>query len=203
MNDAGHRPIDWASVRARLQASELSSLENAAANSLSAEKLFRRRARMMARRGLDAGPSGELLDVLTFRLAGERFAVELSELKEVLRLSRVTPVPGAPSALLGLIHLRGEIRPVVHLARLLDLPVDETAPPTHVLVVHRRDIEVGLAVLETETVRTVSARDAVPPAGESSTLATRYLKGMLPETLPLLSIDAVLSHTVFKEANDS
>jgi purine-binding chemotaxis protein CheW len=54
-----------------------------------------------------------------FRLAAEEYAIPVTQVREVITLGEVTPVPGAQQNVLGIRNLRGQILPVIDLARLL------------------------------------------------------------------------------------
>ena len=59
------------------------------------------------------------------RVRGERYALPVGGVSEVARLGALTPVPGAPAAVLGVFSLRGEVVPVLDLGVVLGLgPVD-------------------------------------------------------------------------------
>ena len=62
-----------------------------------------------------------------FTLAGSRFAVEVSQTREVVVFDGLTPVPLAPRFLMGLANLRGAVMPFVDLGPLLGLPAREPA----------------------------------------------------------------------------
>ncbi|MBJ6934515.1 chemotaxis protein CheW, partial [Vibrio cholerae] len=47
-----------------------------------------------------------------FRLANDLYALEVTHLQEVLEVERLTPIPLAPPALLGMVNLRGRILPL-------------------------------------------------------------------------------------------
>jgi purine-binding chemotaxis protein CheW len=57
-----------------------------------------------------------------FTLDGRRFALDVAEAREVVVFDAITPLPLAPSFVLGLANLRGTVMPVVDLAPLLGLP---------------------------------------------------------------------------------
>jgi purine-binding chemotaxis protein CheW len=59
---------------------------------------------------------------LSFRLGEQLYATPLAQVSEVIRDGELTPVPGAPSDLLGIRHLRGRIVPVLDGRRRLGLP---------------------------------------------------------------------------------
>lgn len=50
---------------------------------------------------------------LGFSLKGQRYAVSLAAVREVIRPGDITPVPGSPSDVLGIVNLRGQIVPVL------------------------------------------------------------------------------------------
>jgi chemotaxis signal transduction protein len=66
----------------------------------------------------------------TFTLGGHRFAVDVADAREVVVFDAMTPVPLAPSFVLGLANLRGTVMPVVDLAPLLGLPARQPEAQT-------------------------------------------------------------------------
>ncbi|EIZ81284.1 CheW protein [Novosphingobium sp. Rr 2-17] len=68
----------------------------------------------------DQAAAGER--VLTLRVGGERLAVPAPLVREVARMPRLTRVPHAPKALLGLANIRGAVVPVLSLADLVERP---------------------------------------------------------------------------------
>jgi purine-binding chemotaxis protein CheW len=58
---------------------------------------------------------------VTIAIAGERYALDIGQVLEITDLAGVTPVPGAPEAVLGVCNVRGEVLPLLSLARLLSL----------------------------------------------------------------------------------
>ena len=128
----------------------------------------------------------------TFQLAGGDYGVELARVQEVLRSQPVTRLPHAPSAIAGLMNLRGRIVPVVDTRRLLGLdePRAGVERRSGFVVVRGADGPVALLVDAIGDVR--RAEDAPPslPAAESSLVArTLALPGQL---LVVLDLDRAL-----------
>jgi purine-binding chemotaxis protein CheW len=69
----------------------------------------------------------------SFRIGDACFAVPADGVVEVLRTGRATRVPLAPAGILGLVHLRGRIVPVVDPAA--DLGIDRPCPERATLLV--------------------------------------------------------------------
>jgi purine-binding chemotaxis protein CheW len=80
------------------------------------------------------------------KAAGEAYAVAVGHVLEVAELGQVRPVPGARPELLGIKSVRGQILPVVDLARLLG--VHRAARPARLLVAEARGFRVGFAIDE-------------------------------------------------------
>jgi purine-binding chemotaxis protein CheW len=86
--------------------------------------------------------------LLTFRVADERFALPASAVREVVRPPKATRVPHAPDSLVGLANLRGKVLPVVALGALIDRKVTDAG---RVIVLEQAD-PVGLLVDEVSAV---------------------------------------------------
>lgn len=73
---------------------------------------------------------------VSFELAGEKLAVPMGPVQEIIRLPEVARLPLAPQALLGLANLRGRVLPLMSLRRLLGLPDSEQGDAERALVIH-------------------------------------------------------------------
>lgn len=84
-----------------------------------------------------------------FVLAGQNYGVNVSGVREVLRMPEIASVPGAPPACRGVINLRGHIVSVLDLRRMLSLPEQPDSAHTRVLVC---DHPGGLVALQVDQV---------------------------------------------------
>ena len=62
------------------------------------------------------------MQALLLPVGGDWYAVDLAVMLEVVPDPPLTPLPGAPPAVLGVMNLRGQIVPVFDTAALLGLP---------------------------------------------------------------------------------
>jgi purine-binding chemotaxis protein CheW len=62
------------------------------------------------------------MQAIVLPIGEDRYGIELTDVREVVPEPRLTPVPGAPPAVLGVVNLRGEVVPVLDTAQLLGLP---------------------------------------------------------------------------------
>jgi purine-binding chemotaxis protein CheW len=85
------------------------------------------RARGEKRAARRAGEAGKRTEYLAFVLAGERYAVQIAHIAEILRPPPITEVPRAPRTVLGVISVRGRLVTVIDLRRrfrLAEAPID-------------------------------------------------------------------------------
>jgi purine-binding chemotaxis protein CheW len=85
---------------------------------------------------------------LSFQLQGESYVASIMDVHEILKVRRLTDVPRAPPAILGVLSKRGVVLPVVDLAVLLGLraPDRRISSRQRVLVVGSGDRICGLRV---------------------------------------------------------
>jgi purine-binding chemotaxis protein CheW len=81
---------------------------------------------------------------------GEHYALPIDAVLEIGELGQVTPVPGAPSGVLGVRNLRGQVIPVLDLATVLSLSGD--AENERIVVTEDGDLRAALAVTSTDDV---------------------------------------------------
>ena len=182
--------IDWGEVKHKLAKAEQALSAALVSDERHTEDLLRRRAEFLAARQ-SARPTTEALPIMVFSLGRERYAVGLSHLRQVVPLSGLTPLPGAPEGMLGVMNFHGEAGTVWDLARLLDLPQGDVLAPGHVLVM-RTGREVGFRVDYVEGRMEIDPAKLILPRETEGALPTRFLKGLTQDNIHLLDVQAVL-----------
>lgn len=87
-----------------------------------------------------------VLQWVTFHLGDEKYGVNVMQVQEVLRVSEIAPVPGAPSYVLGIINLRGNVVTVVDTRSRFGMVPKELEDASRILIIESGDQEVGLLV---------------------------------------------------------
>ena len=83
----------------------------------------------------------------TFKVNNELFAIDVMQVKEVLRFSEITPVPGSSSYIRGIINLRGNVVTVIDTRLLFSLDARKIDDDTRIIVVEYNEQEVvGMVV---------------------------------------------------------
>ena len=108
------------------------------------------------------------------RAGGEHYALPVEDVREIARMGRITPVPGAQAQVLGVWNLRGDVIAAVDLAAALGLvggAGDEAPERGRILVAERGELRAGLAV--DEVVDVGALPETIEPTEGS------YLEGMV------------------------
>jgi purine-binding chemotaxis protein CheW len=85
-------------------------------------------------------------EVLLFTLEGQRYALPLQDVRELVRAVRLTPLPRAPAVVEGLLDLRGELLPVLDMRRRFRLPARPLSASDHLVVAQAGARSIALRV---------------------------------------------------------
>lgn len=144
---------------------------------------------------------------LTFRLAGEQYAIRVTSIREVLELPQLTRVPRMPDFMSGVINLRGSVVPVVDLKTKFGIPVREGEASSNIIVTEVEDygsdedddaeqLTIGIFADSVQEVLTLEEGDIEPTPRIGIPVNTAFLLGMGKkddEFILILDIDKVLN----------
>jgi len=120
----------------------------------------------------------ELLHLVTFQLAKEEYGVEIANVQEIIRATDITPVPGAPAHVRGVINLRGKIIPVVDLRRRFALPETDSSDARRIVVVELGPKRIGMLVDSVSQVIRVPAGVVEEMPEEATGVDENYIRGI-------------------------
>ncbi|PCD76923.1 chemotaxis protein CheW [Pseudothioclava arenosa] len=86
------------------------------------------------------------VELLSFRLGGEEYSVDIMSVREIRGWTRATPLPHAPEYVRGVINLRATVLPVVDLSVRLGMPPITGDARNVIIVVQNRTHTAGLLV---------------------------------------------------------
>ncbi len=128
----------------------------------------------------DKKSTGEMIQLVNFRLRDEEFGVDIGSVREITKVVDITHIPEAPSFLHGLTNLRGQVIAVSDLARQFGLAPQQDLPETAKIVVTEiKGQTVGMLVDEVPEVLKISAEniEAAPELVQTE-VRTDYIKGV-------------------------
>lgn len=134
----------------------------------------------------------EVLQFVAFRVGTQLFAVEIHRVIEVISLCEITPLPGAPPFIEGMIDLRGQLVPVIDMRKRIGVADIRNVMQTRIVIARTNTQRVGLIVDEADQVYTISTDQIEPPPeqGAEFVLAVARHEQML---LLILDLDTLLS----------
>ncbi len=115
---------------------------------------------------------------VTFFLADEKYGVPVSQVMEVLRFTEITPVPGAPDSVMGIINLRGNVVTVLDTRKKFGLPPRETDDSTRIVVINIEDDVIGILVDNVSDVMWLRASEMDSAPNTSGEENARYIQGV-------------------------
>lgn len=155
-------------------------------------RVLQERARALARVPERTAPQ-ERLELLEFRLADERYAVETRYVGEVHPLRELTPLPGTPAFYRGVVNLRGRITAVFDLMKFFSLPERGITDLHRIIVVRGGGMELGLLADVVVGVREADAASLTPALPTLSKIGREYIKGISAERMVVLELERVLA----------
>jgi purine-binding chemotaxis protein CheW len=142
-----------------------------------------------------APATAELLQLVSFFLGNEEFALEILKVQEIIRMVDLTRVPNAPEFVEGVINLRGKVIPVIGLRKRFAMEPREHDKQTRIVVVELHGSVVGFVVDSVSEVLRIPA-DTVEPPPRLAKTKREYVCGvgkLSNRLLLLLDVDRLLS----------
>jgi len=134
----------------------------------------------------------ELRQLLTFEIDDAPYAVPVEQVREIVRLRPITPVPRVPVDVRGVISLRGEIVQVVDLRLRLGQPAVEPRRSSRIIVVHGGSGEVAGILVDAVTAVLRVPPDSIRPAPSGDSGAVEALCPRGEEFVSLIYLTKVL-----------
>ena len=143
-----------------------------------------------------------MLQWVTFRLDNETYGINVMQVQEVLRYSEIAPVPGAPSYVLGIINLRGNVVTVIDTRQRFGLDSADVTDNTRIVIIEADKQVVGImvdSVAEVVYLRQ-SEIETAPNVGNDE--SAKFIQGVCNkngELLILVELDKMMSEEEWSE----
>jgi purine-binding chemotaxis protein CheW len=138
-------------------------------------------------------------EYLTFKVAGQHFAIPAASVQDVLRLPPLTPVPLARPAILGLLNLRGHIVTAVSLGTRMGQP-ESTGERAMAVVIEHGNEPACLVVDAVGDVLALSASDMESNPASMGAAWSGLSHGIFKMDVGLLVVLDVAAVLNFKQA---
>ncbi len=119
---------------------------------------------------------------LNFVLLEEEYCIEITQVREIMALPQITPLPQTPDFIQGVINLRGNIIPIIDLKKRFELPGGTYGERTCIIVVEvtfgETEMLMGLVVDETKEVVAIPAEQISELAYIKARIKSQYINGV-------------------------
>jgi purine-binding chemotaxis protein CheW len=99
------------------------------------------------------------VNLACFEVGGRIYALDVTQVREIVRYQEATPLPMAPALIEGVIDLRGSVIPVIDLGRLLGGSTVEATSQARIVVLDADGLVVGLCVQAATDVLSLDVAD--------------------------------------------
>lgn len=115
-----------------------------------------------------ASKARDHVQFVVFRLDEQRYALPIDVVERIVRAVGITPLPNAPTIVLGVVDVAGRVLPVLNLRRRFGLPDKSISPADQFLIADAKFRAVVLVVDEADgvidyPVSAVTASDRIVP----------------------------------------
>ncbi len=142
----GERPatIDWKEVHKLLDSAQIALECGLVPTSDEKKKILKTRAKVLAREAEKEILDQEHLEVVEFILAYETYGIESANVREIYPLTEITPLPGTPPFVRGIVNIRGQILSVIDLKKFFELPEKGLSDLNKIIIVQDDNMEFGI-----------------------------------------------------------
>lgn len=114
---------------------------------------------------------------LTFNIDNQFYAFPIIDVREIIKVEKISKVPEFPAYAKGIINIRGDIVPIIDVRLRFNMQEAEYNSKTCIIIVNSGNIEIGFIVDEVQEVIDITD-DNISPAPKIATRGGKYIKGI-------------------------
>jgi len=133
------------------------------------------------------------LEVVEFLLAHEKYALELTHIREVYPLREFARLPCTPPFVLGIINVRGQILSIIDLKKFFELPEAGLTNLNRVIILQSEEMEFGILADEILGMRSIPESAIQPSLPTLTGIRADYLKGVTADPVVIFDGEKILS----------
>lgn len=157
------------------------------------KKILRTRAETLARVAEEKSQPWTLLNLLEFKMAQERYAVENQYVEGVSPFRELTPLPCTPPFIRGIVNVRARILPVLDLTKYLGLADKGLTDLHRIILVQSNGMEMGLLVDDIVGLKSITPDSLQPGLPTLGGVGSEFLKGITSDRVIVLDLGRLFS----------
>jgi purine-binding chemotaxis protein CheW len=121
--------------------------------------------------------------LVTFQLGEELYGIDIMDVKEIVRVQNVRPIPNAPTYVEGIFNLRKEIIPIINLHKRFHLKksvmTEEDELLSGFVIIDIDGMKLGIIIDRVSRVVTINNEEIQPPPQMLSGIGSEYIRGVV------------------------
>mgnify|MGYP005831997589 CR=1 FL=1 len=147
--------------------------------------------------------SGSDIQLVIFKVGNEEFGVEISQVREIIKLDGLTRIPDSPAHVEGVINLRGQITPVINFRDMIGMGHIDHASDTRVMITDCSRDTFGIIVDSVTEVKTVQDSMIEPlPEMLKSMRVSPYIQGVIKLSNRILLLADLIKINISEEESE-
>ncbi|MEJ2680274.1 MAG: chemotaxis protein CheW [Gammaproteobacteria bacterium] len=149
-----------------------------------------------------AAQDDPIVQWVTFKLADETYGINVMQVQEVIRVTDIAPVPGAPNYVLGIINLRGKVVTVIDTRERFGLLTEDMTDNSRVVIIEAGKSVIGMLVDSVAEVVYIRQSEIEQTPNVGNEESNRFIQGVCykNETLLILvALDQILTSEEWRD----
>ncbi|RDE22437.1 chemotaxis protein CheW [Motiliproteus coralliicola] len=149
-----------------------------------------------------SGSEDPVLQYVTFRLEEETYGINVMQVQEVLRYSEIAPVPGAPTYVLGIINLRGNVVTVIDTRQRFGLMPADVTDNTRIVIIEVEKQVIGILVDAVSEVVYLNQSEIEKAPNVGTEESAKFIQGVChkdEQLLILVELDKMMTDDEWSE----
>jgi purine-binding chemotaxis protein CheW len=156
----------------------------------------------MSKSTTGSNSQNEITQWVKFSLGGESYGIRVLKVQEIQRYSEISPIPGAPSYVLGIINLRGSVISVLNTREKFGLPDYEITDDSRIVILEVGKQIIGILVDSVAEVISLQASDVDVAPNVGNDEVAKFIDGVSNkggELLILLDAEKILNEDEWED----
>lgn len=121
--------------------------------------------------------SENTIQMVSFLISNGLYGMDISDINEIIKVGKITPVPGSADYIIGVMNLRGMIIPVVDTGKVLGLSKITFSDNTRIIIIEIQDQDkIGLVIDMIMDIVNISPDKIGPPPATLEKTKAKYIK---------------------------
>lgn len=156
-------------------------------------EILQKRAKILAKPIVGSRNSDKTFSLLRFQLGLESYAVETKYVSEVVGTSELTPLPGVPPFVVGLLSVQGKIWSVIDIRDFFAIPKQGLSDHPRAILMETPHLRFG--IMADSKLEIINIDILCPPPEIHERIPRNFIKGSVDHVAIVLDLDALSTDT--------